>query len=57
MNEIVENPQHYKPLRNVLKGCREVHIASYVLIFEIDDEAKKVIFLKYAHHDDVFRKP
>lgn len=56
MNEIVERPEHYKPLRNVLKGCREVHIGSFVLLFEIDEQNKCVIFLKYAHHDDAFRK-
>ncbi|MBI2079833.1 type II toxin-antitoxin system mRNA interferase toxin, RelE/StbE family [Candidatus Micrarchaeota archaeon] len=57
MNEILENPQHYKPLRNVLKGCREVHIGSFVILFQVDDLNMKVTFLKYAHHDTVFRRP
>lgn len=56
MNEILENPTHYKPLRNVLKNKREVHIGSFVLLFEVDDINKVVVFLKYGHHDDVFRR-
>ncbi len=56
MNEIIDNPTHYKPLRNILKGKREVHIGSFVLIFEVDEVNKVVVFLKYGHHDDVFRR-
>ena len=57
MNEIVEKPTHYKPLANVLKGRREVHIGSSVLLFEVDEMNKRVVFLKYDHHDIVFRRP
>jgi hypothetical protein len=33
--DIVENPYYYKPMRNVLKGKRRVHIESFVIIFAI----------------------
>jgi len=55
INEIIENPQHYKPLRHDLAGERRVHIMkSFVLKFEIDEKNKAVIFIFFGHHDDVY---
>ncbi len=54
IEEIVENPYHYKPLRNVLKNKRRVHIGSFVLIFEILEEDKNVVFNTFKHHDDAY---
>ncbi len=54
IEEIVENPYHYKPLRNVLKNKRRVHIGSFVLIFEILEEDKIVVFNTFKHHDDAY---
>jgi len=51
MNEIVANPFHYKPLRNVLKNKRRVKIGSFVLIFEIDETNKLIRFHSLKHHD------
>lgn len=33
--ELVENPEHHKPLRNVLAGFRRIHFGSFVLIYKI----------------------
>jgi len=33
--KIVANPNLGKPLRNILKNCRRVHIRPFVLIYEI----------------------
>jgi len=55
VKEILENPYHYKPLRNVLKGRRRTHIGSYVLIFEIQEEEKTVVFLSFQHHDVAYK--
>ncbi len=55
IEEIVENPQHYKPLRNVLKGKRSAHIGSFVVIFSIDEAGKAVVFLEFAHHDEAYK--
>ena len=56
-NEILENPQHYKPLKYDLAGERRVHIMkSFVLKFEIDEKNKLVRFLAFSHHDDAYRR-
>ena len=52
---IVDNPQHYKPLRTALKGKRRAHVGSFVIIFAIDEENKEVVFLEFDHHDRVYR--
>lgn len=50
--EILENPEHYKPLRNVLKGKRRVHIGHYVLLYEID--RNYVVFHRFQPHDKAY---
>jgi addiction module RelE/StbE family toxin len=55
VRKIIENPYLGKPLRYVLKGTRRVHIGPFVLIYEIIEKEKKVIFLKFAHHDEAYR--
>ena len=54
INGILENPYHYKPLRGDMKGSRRVHIGHFVLIYEILEEEKKVRFLDFDHHDNVY---
>ena len=57
MNEILENPQHYKPLKYDLAGERRVHIIkSFVLKFEIIEKRKTVVFIVFEHHDNVYRR-
>jgi mRNA-degrading endonuclease RelE of RelBE toxin-antitoxin system len=57
MNEILENPQHYKPLKYELAGQRRVHIMkSFVLKFEVSEATKTVIFLFFGHHDEAYRR-
>ena len=55
MLRICENPRLGKPLRHTLRGIWRVHIGSFVLMYEIDDKNRKVIFLKFAHHDDAYK--
>ena len=50
--EIVENPEHFKPLQNVLAGYRRIHFGSFVLIYKIEGEIVKVISLD--HHDKAY---
>ena len=47
--EIVDNPEHYKPLRNVMKGNRRVHVGSFVMLYEI--KGSIIRFLDIEHHD------
>jgi len=57
MNEIVQNPQHYKPLKYDLAGERRVHIMkSFVLKFEIQEDTRTVIFFFFGHHDDAYKR-
>lgn len=53
--QIAENPVIGKPLRNVLKGKKRVHIGHFVLIFSVDDKERKVTFLEFDHHDNVYK--
>lgn len=55
IEEIVKNPEHYKPLRYDMKGIRRVHVAkSFVLIFKIESDSVK--FLDLEHHDKVYKR-
>ncbi len=49
IEEILENPEHYKPLRRELKGLRRAHIGHFVVIFQI--RGITVIFISFKHHD------
>ncbi len=57
MNEILKNPQHYKPLRYDLAGERRVHIMkNLVLKFEIHENKGVVEFFFFGHHDEAYRR-
>ena len=53
--EILENPSKYKNLRNVLKNRQRVHVGSFVLIFEVNEADKVVIFHSFKHHDRAYK--
>ncbi len=55
MEQILLNPEHYKPMRNVLKGFCRTQVGAFVLLFEIEPESKLVKFVKFAHHDKVYK--
>lgn len=50
--ELVDNPEHYKPLRNVLAGFRRIHFGSFVLIYTVEGETVRIISLD--HHDRAY---
>ena len=50
--EIVENPEHYKPLKNILAGFRRLHFGSFVLIYTIENNIVRIISLD--HHDKAY---
>lgn len=55
VKEILANPHHFKPLSGDMHGSRRVHIFScFVLVYEIDEQRKKVRLLDYGHHDKVY---
>ena len=57
MEQILDSPHHFKPLRYDLAGERRVHIMkSFVLKYQIDEANKTVIFLFFGHHDEAYRR-
>lgn len=53
--EISKNPELGKPLRNVLKGKRRIHVGSFVIFYSIDKKNETVTFLEFEHHDKAYR--
>jgi YafQ family addiction module toxin component len=57
IEEILERPQHFKPLMHDSAGERRVHIMkSFVLKYEIDEYNKTVIFIFFGHHDEAYSR-
>lgn len=55
IDQILENPYQFKPLRAPMQNFRRVHIdKSFVLIYSIDEPNKKVIIEDYDHHDNIY---
>jgi YafQ family addiction module toxin component len=56
IDEIIENPTRYKPLRYKMKDYRRVHIKkSFVLIFKVDEDNQTIKFEDFEHHDKIYR--
>ncbi len=56
VEEILEDPCCYKPLRGDMHGAFRVHIdKSFVLTFEVDEQKRTVRLLEYGHHDDIYQ--
>jgi YafQ family addiction module toxin component len=52
MIDLVQNPDHYKPLKNILAGYRRIHFGSFVLIYKIEGDTVRIISLD--HHDQSY---
>jgi YafQ family addiction module toxin component len=50
--DLVQNPDHYKPLKNILVGYRRIHFGSFVLIYKIEKDLVRIISLDY--HDQSY---
>jgi addiction module RelE/StbE family toxin len=54
--KIKANPEAFKPLKNVLKGIRRVHVNdSFVIEYEYDKNDNIVSILRYGHHDKAYK--
>ena len=53
IEEILSNPEHYKPLKGGMKGLRRAHLGSFVIIFKIEKDY--VRFVTFKHHDEAYR--
>ena len=50
--DIVQNPERYKTLGNVLAGYRRIHFGPFVLIYKIENNIVRIISLD--HHDKAY---
>jgi len=55
VNQIMENPQQFKPSKSPMQHMRRVHIGSFVLVYDIDEAKKVVTIRRYEHHDNVYK--
>jgi YafQ family addiction module toxin component len=56
VQDILEDPYRFKPLRKPLQNKRRVHIGgSFVLIYEVNEEEKRVTLFDFDHHDNVYK--
>jgi mRNA-degrading endonuclease RelE of RelBE toxin-antitoxin system len=55
IQEVLEDPQRFKPMRFPLAGMRRIHFGNFVLLFSVDEQRKTVILEDYEHHDKVYR--
>jgi YafQ family addiction module toxin component len=56
IQQILEDPHHFKPLKYPLDDSRRVQIGPFVLVYEIDEESQTVTVLDYEHHDTVYMR-
>jgi YafQ family addiction module toxin component len=57
IEELVQNPNHYKNLRSPSQHLKRVHIdKSFVLTFSVNEATKTVIIEDYDHHDKIYAK-
>ena len=56
VQDILEDPNRFKPLKKPLQNKRRVHIGGpFVLIFETNEEKKMVTLLDFDHHDNIYK--
>lgn len=55
VEEVIKNPQHYKNLKSPMQHLKRVHIdKSFVLLFSVNEQEKKVVFERIEHHDNIY---
>ncbi len=56
VQDILEDPYRFKPLRKPLQNKRRVHVGgSLVLIYEINEKEKIVMLFDFDHHDNIYK--
>ena len=57
IEQILQTPTRFKPLRYDLAGKRRVHIMkSFVLKYEVNENNKVVTLLFFGHHDEAYKR-
>ena len=54
VEEIIDNPEHYKPLRYSLRGLLRVHVGSFIILFQINENV--IEFIEFEHHDKAYER-
>lgn len=52
--KVLREPMLGKPLRNVLRNYRRVHVGSFALIYELHQN--EVRLMDFDHHDRIYKK-
>lgn len=56
VQDILEDPYRFKPLRKPLQNKRRVHVGgSFVLIYEINEKEKIVMLFDFDQHDNIYK--
>jgi len=55
IQQILKNPQQFKPLKFPLQHLRRVHVGSFVIIYSIEEINKIVAIEDYEHHDEIYK--
>jgi len=56
VQDILEDPHRFKPLRKPFQNKRRVHVGgSFVLIYEINEKEKIVTLFDFDHHDNIYK--
>ena len=56
VQEILDDPYRFKPLRKPLQNKRRVHVGGpFVLIYEVNEDEKIVTLLDFDHHDNIYK--
>ena len=50
--DIIQNPERYKTLGNVLAGYRRIQFGPFVLVYKIENDIVRIISLD--HHDKAY---
>lgn len=54
ITKVLREPLLGKPLRNVLKNYRRIHLGSFVLVYKI--EGNEIHLIDFDHHDKIYKK-
>ena len=54
IEKIIRIPEIGKPLRYTLKSRRRLHIGSFVLVYEFNNNELR--FIDFDHHDKIYKK-
>jgi len=56
VQQILENPHQFKPLKFPMQHMRRAHIGSFVLVYDVDEARKAITIRRYKHHDEAYKK-